>query len=155
MARNIYNYAKEKVLKGSSWHVDWQRKSFRIGKEFLIKDGEIVNPKDTIGITPEGDLLQVIDELEERFWATQHCVKGRKVHDSVFPQPKNENLSPEDELFGDYYQSFFELEFSLFAYIMQGVFTPWDTEVLGDGYFWKSKVYPKFVIYRSWTEFNN
>lgn len=150
---NIYDELVNRVLDGESFDINFNTKTLRVGKDYLIKNGEFNDRQ--LGLTKEDNniVIQTIERLYEKYKyslpSERHDNKRRKYFKAL---PVEE--IPDIKLFDAERREVAcaKLEGHILCSVLYGNLT-WD-ESWGS-WFYQSKNDPDLVILRSWIENKN
>lgn len=152
---SIYYELIRRVEAGETFYIDFEKRTMKVGKEFLIKYGEFDENK--ILMAMESDLHDIDDVI-------QHIEEIYEFYKFSLPSERSDNkrrkyfkaLSiyeiPDDRLLvaGRREVEQARLEGFILCAILSGKFK-WDSDKLGN-WFWQSKTDPDLVILRNWIE---
>lgn len=142
----------KRVDSGESFHIDFQKRNMKVGKDYLVKDG-IARDKESLGFghMDMTSMLSTIEELYERYKYSLPSERHDKKRKHYFKAMSMDEI-PDDKLFDPIRRESAQarLEGFILCMILNGSFV-WDEEKLGK-WFWQSKVDPDLVILKDWIE---
>ena len=145
---SIYLELLERVAEGEKFHIDFKKRDMKIGKTYLIKDGEYDTEKKLIHF--DGDLLSEIRELYEDYKTSTPSERSEGKRRKYFKALSVEELTDEQLVNGtprELAQA--ALEGFIICKILDGSFK-WD-EKWGT-FFYQDKQDEDLVILRDWVE---
>ena len=148
---SIYSEFMRRVEDGEPFHIDFQKRNMKVGKEYLIKNGEY-DTKNTLFISMGvDDVLTAVEGLYYRYKHSLPTEKSEKQRRKYFKACTIEELS-DFHLFNPIRRDGAQarLEGFILCMILNGSFV-WDEEKMGK-WFWQSKNDPDLVILRDWIE---
>lgn len=172
MATLIQDFCLEQISQGKTFHIDFAKRSLRVGKRTLIKDGK-VKGKDRDGnmlyMYPFGDTIEdFLPRLADLYYLYRHSRPSarseahRRLYFDAIPL---DDLSNDDLVYGEpREQRRFLLEFYILKQIISGSIT-WDIPLTSPGsWFWqhpfsktnhpqhKDHEYAGLVLLRQWVK---
>ena len=149
----IYQELMTRVDSGENFYVDFEERTMKVGKQFLIKNGEydkerILSCKPTMGV------MQIIEELYQSYKYSLPSERNSGKRKRYFKALSADEMTDRQLAIGckrDGAQA--RLEGFILCMILHG-YLQWDEEKLGK-WFWQSKNDPDLVILRSWIENKN
>lgn len=151
--KEIFNETLEAVSHGAKFHVDFQTRTLRVGKQTIINDGQFDG---NLGIE-KTTLSEALQNIEHYFFRYRHSIPSerseskRKKYFSALPEHL---LDDDDMLYGDpREQAQAALELYVLGCIINGSLV-WDEASMGK-WFWQSSVEPNLVILKQWITNNN
>lgn len=149
----IYNELMTKVDAGERFHIDFEKRNMKIGKQFLIKDGKYDEERELIGGTPL-DVLSVIEELYQSYKYSLPSERSCNKRKQYFKALRVDELTDRQLMTGCLREGAkARLEGFILCMVLNGNLK-WNEETMGK-WFWQSKKDPDLVILRSWIENNN
>lgn len=146
----IYEELIQRVYEGESFRIDFEQRTMKVGKEFLIKNGEYDAGRHLIG-KQTMDATDIIDELYTRYKYSLPSERhdGKRKH--YFKTLSLDDMT-DDKLFvarpREVEQA--RLEGFILCSVLNKTLT-WDENKMGK-WFWQSKNDPDLVILRKWIE---
>jgi hypothetical protein len=152
---SIFNELIERVSMGETFHIDFEKRTMRVGKTFLIKNGEYDTSK--ILANNPGEhcpielILGTIDCLYERYKYSLPSERSEKKRRTYFKALPIEQI-PDKELFIAERREVARarLEGLILCLILENKFV-WNENVMGK-WFYQSKEHQDLVILRKWIE---
>lgn len=146
----IYDELVKRVSDGETFRIDFEKRTMKVGKEFLIKNGEY-SPERKLMCKSDGNVLDVIDRLYITYKHSLPSERSDNKRRHYFKTMCLDDLT-DDRLFiagrREVEQS--KLEGYILCSILDGTLT-WDETKMGK-WFWQSKNDPDLVILRKWIE---
>ncbi len=153
----IYDELNLRVSNGETFHIDFENRTMRIGKDFLIKNGEYDNsrflcnrPKDLSSMEL---ILKTIDVLYERYKYSIPSERSDSKRRTYFKALPIEEI-PDKKLFIANRREIAKakLEGFILCMILEGKFV-WDEGTMGK-WFYQSSADKDLVILKKWIENN-
>lgn len=148
----IFDIAYQAVLDGSPFSINFQKKSLKIGKKFLIKNGEYkgeLQDGSFMKNFPEDFSLDGLEMFYANFYysvPSEQSEKRRKKYFIALPLNK---LEDDDMLYGMRRDAArFLLEWYVLSAIIRNQIV-WEDFASGK-WFWKSQKYPSLVLLKKW-----
>ena len=148
---SIYLELLERVAEGEKFHIDFKKRDMKLGKTYLIKDGEYNAERELIHF--DGDLLSEIRELYEDYKISTPSERSEGKRRKYFKALSVEELTDEQLVNGtprELAQA--ALEGFILCKILDGSFK-WDENILGK-WFYQDKENPDLIILKEWVERN-
>lgn len=150
----IYNELVERVSNGETFYIDFEKRTMKVGKDYLIKDGEydasrllFNTPNEHCPMKLVLGFIEVLYEHYKYSLPSERSDNKRRTYFKALPMGE----IPDDMLFRierrEVAQA--ELEGFILCMIIEGKFQ-W-TEDMGS-WFWQSKSDSDLVILRKWIE---
>lgn len=149
----IYQELMQRVDSGENFYVDFEERTMKVGKQFLIKNGEYDKER-TLSCKPTMDVMQIIEELYRSYKYSLPSERNSNKRKRYFKALSADEMTDRQLAIGckrDGAQA--RLEGFILCMILHG-YLQWDEEKLGK-WFWQSKNDPDLVILRSWIENQN
>ena len=151
----IFNELVERVSRGETFHIDFEKRTMKVGKDYLIKDGEydttrqlFHEPEDSC---PMELILGVIDCLYNRYKYSLPSERSDKKRRTYFKALNMEELTDEQLLITQRREiAQAKLEGFILCMILEGRFV-WDESTMGK-WFYQSNSDSDLVILRKWIE---
>lgn len=152
----IFNELIERVSNGETFHIDFEKQTMKVGKDFLVKNGEYDIQRCLL--SREGTqvaintILYTIECLYENYKysiPSKRSDSKRKVYFKALPMeeiPDEKMVMQRREILQA------ELEGYILCMILRGDFV-WDEDEMGK-WFWQSNEDKDLVILRKWIENN-
>lgn len=150
---NVFHELMRRVDSGETFRVDFEKRNLKVGKQFLIKNGECCDGMQLDFGWSEDKILPIIEELYDSYkhsLPSERSDKKRKKYFKALPIDKLTDSQLMMACRREGAQA--RLEGFILCSILSGKFK-W-TEDMGK-WFWQSKRDPDLVILRSWIENNN
>jgi hypothetical protein len=150
----IYNELFERVSNGETFHIDFEKRTMKVGKDYLIKDGEydtsrllFNNPDEPCPMKLVLGFIEVLYEHYKYSLPSERSDSKRRTYFKALPMEE----IPDDMLFRIERREVAQasLEGFILCMILEGKFQ-W-TEDMGS-WFWQSKSDSDLVILRKWIE---
>ena len=142
----------ERVDNGESFYVDFQNRTIKVGKDYLVHNGEYDAEQSLgFGYMPLEVMLGTIEELYNNYKYSLPSERSESRRKRYFKALKMEELD-DLHLFNPIRREGAQarLEGFILCMILNGSFV-WDEKQLGK-WFWQSKKYPNLIILRDWIE---
>lgn len=155
---SIYLELVERVSNGEPFHIDFEKRNMKVGKEYLIKDG-LFNGTRPLLICSDFDELQRLDgilSIIEGLYAkykyslpSERSDNKRKKYFKALPM---EEITDEQLMVAERREtSQAALEGFVLCMIVNGQLV-WDEKIMNGKWFWQSQTDPDLVLLRSWIE---
>lgn len=153
----IFNELVERVSNGETFHIDFEKRTMKVGNKFLIKNGEYNTSRRLFSMENDSYftidiILQMIDCLYKSYKysiPSKRSDSKRRVYFKAFPM---EEISDEELVMERREILQARLEGFILCMILEGRFV-WDEKKLGK-WFWQSNEDPDLIIIRKWIENN-
>lgn len=154
---SIYLELIERVDNGEKFCIDFEKRNLKVGKEYLIKNGEYDKSKELFGIEIYSlqVALHMIRDLYKNYKYSLPSERSDSKRRKYFKALTIDEL-PDDQLMIAGRRE--TAQAALEGFILCAVLTEqliWDEEIMGGKWFYQSKTDPDLVILRSWIETNN
>ena len=150
---NVFHELINRVDSGETFRIDFEKRNLKVGKQFLIKNGECCDDMQLDFGWGEDKILPIIEELYDSYkhsLPSERSDKKRKKYFKALPIDKLTDSHIMMACRREGAQA--RLECFILCAILSGKFK-W-TEDMGK-WFWVSKRDPDLVILKSWIENNN
>ena len=151
----IYHELIERVSNGETFHVDFEKRTMKVGKEFLIKNGEydasrkLNSTTDTI--VPSELMLAIIESKYRRYKYSLPSERSDKKRRTYFKALSMEELTDEQLMRAERREiAQAKLEGYILCMMLENKFV-WDEYKMGK-WFYQSKEEPDLVILKKWIE---
>ena len=148
----IYDELIKRVSNGEPFRIDFEKRTMKVGKDYLIKNGEWDRSRRLN--TYKYDTLCTLAHVETMYKDYKHSLPSERSDSKrkqYFKTLSMDELTDEDLFFtGRREVAQARLEGFILCMVLMGCFR-WDEEILGK-WFWQSKNDPDLVILRSWIE---
>lgn len=152
----IYEELIERVSDGETFHIDFEKRTMKVGKEFLIKDGEYDTSKNLFHHKQENSysmkfILEYVEFLYEKYKYSLPSERSDRRKHTYFKALPIEEI-PDKKLFVAERREVAraKLEGYILCMILEGRFV-WDEDSLGK-WFWESKSDSDLILLRKWIE---
>lgn len=148
----IFNELMYRIRNGESFNVDFEKKTLKVGKDYLIKNGEYDNKKLGWAQVDVSDVLHTIERLYERYKYSLPSERSDGKRRKYFKALPIEDI-PDAKLFDAERREVAKanLEGYILCSILYGNLK-WDKS--WGSWFWQSKNDPDLIILKSWIENN-
>lgn len=143
----------ERVDNGEKFHIDFEKRDMKVGKEYLIKDGIHDTNKYVLSTNTEKSLTDTLSVIEELYYDYKHSIPSerseskRKKYFKALPVDK---LTDEQLVYGESREiAQCVLEGYILIQILMGTLY-WDEELMGK-WFYKG-LDPDFILLKKWIE---
>ena len=144
----------QRVDEGEAFHIDFEKRNMKVGKDYLIKKGEYNGDEHKlIGTMNMNDVLRTIVDLYHEYkhsLPSERSENKRRKYFKALPMEELDDFHLFNPIRREPAQA--RLEGFILCMILNGSFV-WDEEKLGK-WFWQSQNDPDLVILRSWVENN-
>lgn len=148
---SVFLELMERVDNGEPFHIDFQKRTMKVGKEYLIKNGEYDSERHLVGKMEMDDMLQTIEDLYHSYkhsLPSERSDSKRRKYFKALPMDKLSDFHLFHPIRREPAQA--RLEGFILCMILNGSFV-WDEEKLGK-WFWESKNDSDLIILRDWIE---
>lgn len=142
----------ERVDNGERFHIDFEKRNMKVGKTYLIKDGEYDTSRELIQFEEGFEfMMKTIYQLYLGYKYSMPSERSENKRKKYFKALSIEELSDIDLALGKSREvAQAELEGFILCMILTGMFK-WNEERLGK-WFWQSKGDPDLIILKKWIE---
>lgn len=149
----IYEELITRVRQGETFYIDFKKRTMKVGKDYLIKDGEYSREEKTTAIRniSLNEVLQNIEQIYKLYKYSLPSERSENKRRKYFKALSFDELK-DDELFVADRRE--EMQAQLEGYVLISILNGnlyWDEETMGK-WFWQSKKDPDLVILRDWIE---
>lgn len=155
----IYVELVARVDNGEPFSIDFEKRSMKVGKEYLIKNGEYDRPREVFDMMHRDIYslqvaLHMLRELYKNYkysLPSERSDSKRKKYFKALPIEK----IPDDKLLIAGRRE--TMQAALEGFILCAIITDqlkWDEEIMGGKWFYQSEKDPDLVLLRSWIENN-
>ena len=152
----IYDELIKRVSDGEPFRIDFEKRTMKVGKDYLIKNGEYDTSRELFNKYANdfyslNVVLHMIRELYKAYKYSLPSERSDAKRRRYFKALSIDELS-DDQLMVAHKRETTQaaLEGFILCTVLTGHLT-WDEEILGK-WFWQSKSDPDLVILRSWVE---
>jgi hypothetical protein len=150
---SIYFELLERVSEGESFHINFEKRNMKVGKDYLIKEGEFDEAKGLIPVYYKVQtILQMIEEFYEDYKYSLPSERSDNKRRKYFKALPMEEITDDQLIVAkrrEYSQA--ALEGFVLCMIVSGQLV-WDEDVMQGKWFYQSKNDPDLVLLRSWVE---
>ena len=154
---SIYLELLERVCGGESFHIDFEKRNMKVGKSYLIKEGEYEETQELLGesfgnVHCLEDLLFELECLYRVYKYSLPSERSDNKRRKYFKALPMEEITDE-QLIAAERREFSQavLEGFVLCMIVGGQLV-WDENVMRGKWFWQSNNDPDLVVLRSWVE---
>lgn len=148
----IYNELINRVQEGETFYVNFEEKTLKVGKDYLIKNGEY--DKESLGWKPvsTNDVLKTIERLYEMYKYSLPSERSNSKRRKYFKALPIDDI-PDNKLFNAERREVAQakLEGYILCSILYGNLT-WNVD--WGAWFWESNNDPDLVILKTWIKHN-
>lgn len=151
---SIYSELIERVDNGESFSVDFEKRTMKIGKDYLIKNGEYDTSKELFGVDIYDlySALHMIRELYKNYKYSLPSERSDSKRKKYFKALSIDELTDEQLMIaGKRETAQAALEGFILCAVLTGQLT-WDENIMDGKWFYQSEKDPDLVILRSWIE---
>lgn len=154
---SIYLELIERVSNGESFHINFEKRNMKVGKDYLIKEGEFDESKELFPSLYEGVYslhvsLHMIRELYKNYKYSLPSERSDNKRRKYFKALPMEELTDGQLMVAERREiTQAALEGLVLCLIVSGQLV-WDEDVMQGKWFYQSKSDPDFVLLRSWVE---
>ena len=153
---SIYLELIERVSEGESFHIDFEKRNMKVGREYLIKEGEFDEAKELFpSLHQVYDLriaLHMIRELYRNYKYSLPSERSDNKRRHYFKALAMDEITDEQLMIAERREvACAALEGMVLCMILSGQLV-WDEEVMEGKWFYQSKTDPDLVLLRSWVE---
>ena len=151
----IYGELIRRVDDGETFHIDFEKRNIKVGKDYLVKNGEY-NTNRMLTAIDTMNLEKVLSAIEELYsdykysLPSERSESNRKKYFKALPMEEIEDSYLFNSLRRDVAQA--NLEGFILCMILNGSFV-WDEAKLGK-WFWQSQNDNDLVILKKWIKNN-
>ena len=144
----IYEELVERVSNGETFHIDFEKKTMKIGKEILVKNGEYDSERKLIATTTQ-DTLVAIEALYKNYKYSLPSERSDNKRRKYFKALSVEELTDEQLILADRREI---AQAALEGYILCMILNEQLKWPENTGWFWQSKNDSDLVILKKWIE---
>ena len=149
---SIYTELFDRVNQGETFHIDFEKRTMKVGKDFLVKNGEYGPERKLLGSMSINDVLQTIVDLYHEYKYSLPSERSESKRRKYFKALPIEELTDEQLVRAERREvAQSVLEGFILCAILTGQLR-WDEEVMGKGWFYQRKSDPDLILLRSWIE---
>ena len=154
---SIYLELIERVENGENFYVDFEKRTMKVGKDFLIKNGEYDSSKELLGVLygkPYGieSILKVVKQLYRNYKYSLPSERSDSKRKKYFKALTIKELTDEELIRASRREP---AQAALEGYILCSIlsdYLTWDEDIMNGKWFYQSENDPDLVILRSWIE---
>ena len=152
----IYEELIERVSNGETFYIDFEKRTMKVGKGFLIRNGEYDTSRNLFHHRPEEPysvkiILDFIEFLYERYKHSLPSERSDKKRRTYFKALSVEEISDEQLMFAERREiAKSKLEGYILCMILDGRLV-WNEETMGK-WFWESKKDSDLILLKKWIE---
>ena len=148
----IYEELIERVSNGETFHIDFEKRTMKIGKHKIIDNGKYDENRLLIGF--KGLVLEHISELYSKYKYSLPSGRSENKRRRYFKSLSIDDIPDELLMTAERREvAQAELEGFILCMILMNVFT-WDEFTMGK-WFWQDKNDPDLIVLRQWIENKN
>ena len=153
---SIYLELIERVSEGETFHIDFEKRNMKVGKEYLIKEGKFDEEKellpDLYQIYNTRFALNTIRDLYKNYKYSLPSERSDNKRRHYFKALPMEEITDEQLIVAERREvACAALEGFVLCMIVSGQLV-WDEEIMEGKWFYQSKIDPDFVLLRSWVD---
>lgn len=154
---SIYLELIKRVSEGESFHIDFEKRNMKIGKDYLIKDGEFDSSQELVPSTYQNvyDLQIVLKTIGQLYKSYKYSLPSERSDNKrrcYFKALPMEEITDEQLMIAERREvTQAALEGLVLCLIVSGQLV-WNEDVMQGKWFWQSKSDPDLVLLRSWVE---
>lgn len=154
---SIYLELLERVENGESFYVDFEKRTIKVGRDFLIKNGEYDYSKELLGVLygepyDIESILKVIKQLYMNYKYSLPSERSDSKRKKYFKALTINELTDEELIRANRRES---AQAALEGYILCSIlsnYLTWNEDIMNGKWFWQSLDDPDLVILRKWIE---
>ena len=153
---SIYLDLVERVSNGETFHIDFEKRNMKVGREYLIKDGEFDVEKELFPsvhhICDTRDVLRMIEKLYTSYKYSLPSERSDNKRRKYFKALSMEEITDEQLMVAirrEVAQA--ALEGFVLCMIINGDLV-WDEKIMDGKWFYQSKADQDLVLLRHWIE---
>jgi hypothetical protein len=150
---SIYLELLERVSDGESFHIDFEKRNMKVGRDYLIKEGEFDESNELITNTYEiRTILNMIEELYKAYKYSLPSERSDSKRRKYFKALPMEEITDEQLMVAERREcAQAALEGFVLCMIVSEQLT-WDENVMQGKWFYQSESDPDLVLLRTWVE---
>ena len=148
----------ERVSGGEYFHIDFEKRNMKVGKDYLIKDSKFDESKQLLYCSDSHELqnlygvLRKLEQLYKRYKYSLPSERSDNKRRHYFKALPMEEITDEQLIVAERREvSQAALEGFVLCMIVSGQLV-WDEDIMQGKWFWQSKTDPDLVLLRSWVE---
>ena len=155
---SIYLELIERVSNGEPFHIDFEKRDMKVGKEYLIKEGKFDGIRPLLLCSDFDELqrlegiLSIIEGLYAKYKYSLPSERSDNKRKKYFKALPMEEITDEQLMVAERREtSQAALEGFVLCMIVNGQLV-WDEKIMNGKWFWQSQTEPDLVLLRSWVE---
>lgn len=155
---SIYLELIERVSNGESFHIDFEKRNMKVGKDYLIKDGEfdetrvLLYSSELHEFQNLNGVLNNVEQLYIRYKYSLPSERSDSKRRHYFKALPMGELTDEQLMVAERREVVCAaLEGFVLCMILSGQLV-WDEDIMEGKWFYQSKTDPDLVLLRSWVE---
>ena len=153
---SIYLELIERVSEGESFHIDFEKRNMKVGRDYLIKEGEFDESKSVFKLCEHCNgietILHRIELLYKNYKFSLPSERSDNKRRKYFKALPIEEITDEQLMTAERREySRAVLEGFVLCMIVSGQLV-WDEKIMNGKWFWQSDIEPDLVVLRSWVE---
>lgn len=150
---SIYLDLIERVSNGEAFHIDFDKRNMKVGKNYLIKEGKFDESKELVSGPYElKTILNMIENLYDDYKYSLPSERSDNKRRKYFKALPMEEITDEQLMVAERRElSQAVLEGFVLCMIVSGQLV-WDENLMHGKWFWQSNNDPDLVVLRSWVE---
>ena len=146
----IYEELLSRVEQGEKFQINFEKRNMKVGKDWLIKEGEWNKERELIGIPPAiSNPFDVIEVYYNRFKTSMPSERSEAKRKGYFKALSVDELTDEQMITG---QNREVAQARLEGYILIAILSGWTWQDEYGKWFWQSKTKPDLIILKQWIE---
>lgn len=153
---SIYLELIGRVSNGETFHINFEERNMKVGKEYLIKEGKFDETRTLLpslyDVYSLHVALHMIRELYRNYKYSLPSERSDNKRRNYFKALPVEELTDEQLMFAERREiTQAALEGMVLCLIVSGQLV-WDENIMNGKWFWQSKSDPDLVLLRSWVD---
>ena len=154
---SIYEELIERVSDGESFHVDFEKRNMKVGKDYLIKEGEFDTARELLpffyrDIYSLQVVLRMIREMYRNYRCSLPSERSDNKRRHYFKALPMEEITDEQLMVAERREvAQAILEGFVLCVIVDGQLV-WDEEIMNGKWFYQAPNDPDLILLRSWVE---
>lgn len=144
----------ERVDNGETFHIDFEKRTMRVGKTYLVKNGEYDTTRVLFGMNIY-DLYSALHMIRDLYKTYKYSIpseRNDKKRKHYFKSISIDELTDEQLMRGQKRET---AQAALEGFILCAVLTgqlTWDEKIMGGRWFYQSQTDADLILLRSWIE---
>ena len=153
---SVYSEFIKRVNEGESFYINFEKRNMKVGKEYLITDGEFDETKIILRHYKKYNsievILQKIEQLYKNYKYSLPSERSDNKRRHYFKALPMEEITDEQLMVAERREvACAALEGFILCMIVSGQLV-WDEDIMEGKWFYQSKTDPDLVLLRSWVE---